>query len=93
MLLGTREVTLMGEGFIKGFQEFLPLLGSEEGQLSTVTQDRKKLKEAFDVDTPGAERLVQTGESDVDLMERGMSVFNRLLTAAEKTLDLNDDDL
>lgn len=28
VLLGAREVTLMGEGFIKGFQEFLPLLGS-----------------------------------------------------------------
>jgi len=28
MLIGIREVTLMGEGFVHGFQEYLPLLGS-----------------------------------------------------------------
>ena len=57
-----------------------------------MTRDRKKLKEAFDVDTPSAECLVQTGQSEVDLMKRGMLVFNRLLVLAEKTFDLNDDD-
>ena len=29
LLIGVRELTLMGEGFISGFQEYLPLLGSE----------------------------------------------------------------
>ncbi|MBS1256598.1 MAG: putative iron-sulfur-binding oxidoreductase FadF [Deltaproteobacteria bacterium] len=29
LLIGVRELTLMGEGFISGFQEFLPLLGSD----------------------------------------------------------------
>ncbi|MBC8259812.1 MAG: (Fe-S)-binding protein [SAR324 cluster bacterium] len=29
MLVGIRELTLMGEGFITGFQEYLPLLGSD----------------------------------------------------------------
>ena len=29
LLVGARELTLMGEGFISGFQEFLPLLGSD----------------------------------------------------------------
>ncbi len=28
LLVGVRELTLMGEGFISGFQEFLPFLGS-----------------------------------------------------------------
>ena len=28
LLIGVRELTLMGEGFISGFQEYLPLLGS-----------------------------------------------------------------
>mgnify|MGYP003325423997 FL=1 len=28
MLIGIREVTLMGEGFVHGFQEYLPLLSS-----------------------------------------------------------------
>ena len=29
LLIGVRELTLMGEGFISGFQEYLPLLGSD----------------------------------------------------------------
>ncbi|SVD70101.1 uncharacterized protein METZ01_LOCUS422955, partial [marine metagenome] len=29
LLIGVRELTLMGEGFVSGFQEYLPLLGSE----------------------------------------------------------------
>ena len=29
LVIGVRELTLMGEGFISGFQEYLPLLGSE----------------------------------------------------------------
>ena len=29
LLVGARELTLMGEGFVSGFQEFLPLLGSD----------------------------------------------------------------
>ncbi|HIO82650.1 MAG TPA: (Fe-S)-binding protein [Deltaproteobacteria bacterium] len=29
LLIGVRELTLMGEGFVSGFQEYLPLLGSD----------------------------------------------------------------
>ena len=29
LLIGIRELTLMGEGFITGFQEYLPFLGSD----------------------------------------------------------------
>ena len=29
LLIGVRELTLMGEGFVSGFQEYIPLLGSE----------------------------------------------------------------
>ena len=29
LLIGVRELTLMGEGFISGFQEYLPVLGSD----------------------------------------------------------------